>query len=133
MQELAYAFLIALETAMRQGEILGLVAARVHLSARYVELDKTKNGDARKVPLSSRAVTLLRVLVDAAGKRQNLFTLTSGSADTLFRKVRDRQKIDGLNFHDTRHEFSQHCKCFAKHSYYPVGGEPDRIGLMRCA
>ncbi|MGG6879605.1 UNVERIFIED_CONTAM: tyrosine-type recombinase/integrase, partial [Pseudomonas aeruginosa] len=62
------------------------------------------NGDARKVPLSSRAVTLLRVLVDAAGKRQNLFTLTSGSADTLFRKVRDRQKIDGLNFHDTRHE-----------------------------
>ncbi|HCJ7397436.1 TPA: site-specific integrase [Pseudomonas aeruginosa] len=104
MQELAYAFLIALETAMRQGEILGLVAARVHLSARYVELDKTKNGDARKVPLSSRAVTLFQVLVDAAGKRQNLFTLTSGSADTLFRKVRDRQKIDGLNFHDTRHE-----------------------------
>lgn len=95
MQELAYAFLIALETAMRQGEILGLVAARVHLSARYVELDKTKNGDARKVPLSSRAVTLLRVLVDAAGKRQNLFTLTSGSAVPSFGRCGTDRKSTG--------------------------------------
>ncbi|NPW19253.1 tyrosine-type recombinase/integrase [Pseudomonas aeruginosa] len=89
-----------LTEAQIQANIDGI--ARVF--SRYVELDKTKNGDARKVPLSSRAVTLFQVLVDAAGKRQNLFTLTSGSADTLFRKVRDRQKIDGLNFHDTRHE-----------------------------
>lgn len=104
LQELAYAFLIALETAMRQGEILGLSPGRVNLQARYVELTHTKNGDARKVPLSSRAVDLLRVMVDAAGDRQELFTLSSKSADVMFRRVRDRLKIDGLTFHDTRHE-----------------------------
>lgn len=104
LQELAYAFLIALETAMRQGEILGLSPGRVNLQARYVELTHTKNGDARKVPLSSRAVELLNVLVDAAGDRQELFTLSSKSADVMFRRVRDRVKIDGLTFHDTRHE-----------------------------
>ncbi len=104
MQELGYAFLIALETAMRQGEILGLSPGRVNLKGRYVELTHTKNGDARKVPLSSRAVELLQVMVEAAGDRQDLFTLSSKSADVLFRKVRDRQKISGLTFHDTRHE-----------------------------
>lgn len=104
LQELAYAFLIALETAMRQGEILGLSPGRVNLRARYVELTHTKNGDARKVPLSLRAVELMRRLVDAAGDRQELFTLSSKSADVMFRRVRDRVKIDGLTFHDTRHE-----------------------------
>lgn len=104
MQELAYAFLIALETAMRQGEILGLARGRVYLKARYVELSKTKNGDARKVPLSNRATALLKVLVEAAGDREEVFTISSGSADALFRKVRDRLEIDGLHFHDTRHE-----------------------------
>ncbi|MGU2502411.1 tyrosine-type recombinase/integrase, partial [Pseudomonas aeruginosa] len=49
-------------------------------------------------------VELLQVLVNAAGDREDLFTLSSKSADVLFRKVRDRQKIDGLTFHDTRHE-----------------------------
>lgn len=103
-QELAYVFLIALETAMRQGEILGLERARVHLRNRFVQLIETKNGDARRVPLSSRAVELLQVLLDAAGSRQELFTLSSKSADVLFRRMRDRVEIEGLNFHDTRHE-----------------------------
>ena len=102
-QELAYAFLLAIETAMRQGEILGLTKDRVHLDKRYVALDSTKNGDARSVPLSRRAVDLLRILVDAA-KGEEVFTVSSKSADMLFRKARDRTDIVDLRFHDTRHE-----------------------------
>lgn len=104
MQELAYAFLIALETAMRKSEILGLVRPRLHLKARYADLDETKNGDARKVPLSKKAADLLKMLLNAAGEREEIFTLSSGSADAMFRKVRDRLKIVDLHFHDTRHE-----------------------------
>lgn len=103
-QEVAYAFLIALETAMRQGEILGLTKPATRLADRYVRLDQTKNGDARNVPLSKRAVELLQILLDAAKGRDNLFTVTSGNADVLFRRVRDRLEIADLRFHDTRHE-----------------------------
>jgi len=106
MQEVAYAFLIALETAMRQGEILGLTQDRVFLAERYVRLLKTKNGDTRNVPLSKRAVQLLEILEKSANKRMDgkLFTVRSGSAVALFCKVRNRLGIENLHFHDTRHE-----------------------------
>ncbi|WP_244153366.1 site-specific integrase [Phytopseudomonas seleniipraecipitans] len=104
MQELAYAFLIALETAMRQGEILSLSKANTFLPQRYVRLDITKNGDSRNVPLSRRAAELIGVLVESAGASGDLFRLESGSADSMFRRVRDELKIDGFRFHDTRHE-----------------------------
>jgi len=106
MQEVAYAFLIALETAMRQGEILGLTKDTVFLAERYVRLFKTKNGDARNVPLSKRAVQLLSILENSAKIKADgkLFTVRSGSAVALFCKVRNRLGIENLHFHDTRHE-----------------------------
>ncbi len=104
MQELAYAFLIAIETAMRQGEILGITARWVNLPERFVRLPKTKNGTGRTVPISTRAAELLKPLYQGKGKGDLLFKLESGSADTLFRRVRDELGIDGLTFHDTRHE-----------------------------
>ncbi|MDT4841453.1 Phage integrase family protein [compost metagenome] len=103
-QELAYLFLLALETAMRQGELLSLGKADVRLRERYARLDMTKNGDARDVPLSRRAVELLGILVDAAGSRESIFQLKSASADAMFRRIRGQLEIEGLRFHDTRHE-----------------------------
>lgn len=104
LQELAYAFLIAIETAMRQGEILGMTAKWVKLPERFVRLPKTKNGSSRNVPLSKRAGELLEPLYRGKGPDDRLFRLESGSADTLFRRIRDELNIDGLTFHDTRHE-----------------------------
>ncbi|WP_240350585.1 tyrosine-type recombinase/integrase [Pseudomonas viridiflava] len=104
LQELAYAFLIAIETAMRQGEILGMTAKWVNLRERFVHLPKTKNGSTRNVPLSKRAGELLVPMLEGKGGSDRLFKLESASADTMFRKIRDELKIDGLTFHDTRHE-----------------------------
>ena len=104
LQELAYAFLIALETAMRQGEILGITAQWVNLPERFVRLPMTKNGSSRNVPLSIRAVGLLTPLYKGKGASDRLFRLESASADTMFRRVRDELGISGLTFHDTRHE-----------------------------
>lgn len=103
-QELAFAFLLALETAMRQGEILSLTQANTRLAQRFVRLGTTKNGDTRNVPLSLRAVELLKLLIKGAGKREELFRLQSASADTMFRKARNELQIVDLHFHDTRHE-----------------------------
>jgi len=98
--QVAVAMLLALETAMRAGEMLGLTWDRVNLPLSYVSLEKTKNGDCRDVPLSSRAVKLLQSLsgIDST----TVFTVSLASLDTLFRKARDRCEIDDLHFHDTR-------------------------------
>jgi integrase len=98
--QVAVALLLAFETAMRSGEIVGLTWNRVHLEARYVSLPETKNGDSRDVPLSLRAVELLKQMqgIDPV----QVFTVTDASRDALFRKARDTCKIDNLHFHDSR-------------------------------
>jgi len=105
-QEIAYAFLIALETAMRCGEILGLELKDIHIKEHYLALHITKNNDARNVPLSDKACELLTILITQAKaeNRSKIFTLTSASCDALFRKYRRKAGIDDLHFHDTRHE-----------------------------
>ena len=57
-----HAFLFAIETAMRAGEIAGLEWDRVDLDRRVARLMHTKNGRPRDVPLSTEAVRLLKVL-----------------------------------------------------------------------
>lgn len=101
-QEVAAAFLLAIETAMRQGEILGLSWDSVDLSRRVAHLPKTKNGSARDVPLSVRAIEILR-LTEGRGT-DRIFTVSSASADALFRKGKARAMVEGLHFHDTRRE-----------------------------
>lgn len=53
-------FLLALETAMRLSELMGLTWVNVDLKGRFVFLPTTKNGKPRKVPLSTTAVSILQ-------------------------------------------------------------------------
>ncbi len=92
----ALAFLFALETAMRSGEILGLHWADV--GALSVRLPVTKNGDTRHVPLSTRAREILALLP----RTDPVFGLESAQRDALFRKARKRAEIPNLHFHDAR-------------------------------
>lgn len=94
----AIAFLFAIETAMRAGEICGLTTENIKGSVAH--LAKTKNGDERAVPLSKRAIDLLKFLPEG----DTLFGVSASSLDALFRKARDRCEIKELHFHDTRHE-----------------------------
>ncbi len=102
--EIAIAFLFAIETAMRQGEIWGLTWGDVDLNARYCRLPDTKNGDPRNVPLSQRAVALLRLVRAFARPGPRVFHSSQASAGVLFRRAVELAGIDDLRFHDTRHE-----------------------------
>lgn len=102
-QRVAVAFLAAIETAMRSGELLGLTARTVDYERRVAYLPMTKNGNAREVPLSTRAVELLQKL-PAVEPGQPLFALSAASRDALFRKAKEKAGIADLTFHDTRHE-----------------------------
>lgn len=103
--QVAVMFLLAIETAMRAGEMSGLTWDRVDLKQRFVRLPKTKNGTARDVPLSRRAVDLLKRLMPPKGQHaEAVFSVKPGSRDALFRKARDAAGSDDLHFHDTRAE-----------------------------
>lgn len=95
MNRTGLAFLFALETAMRAGEIIGLKPEDI--GAKSVTLPRTKNGDIRAVPLSPRAREILALLPDG-------FRLDPATRDVLFRKARDRAEIKDLRFHDSRAE-----------------------------
>jgi len=98
-QVVASTFLLALKTGMRSSEIVGLTWDRVH--PVYVALPKTKNDDARDVPLSRSARRLLarmRGLDD-----EWVFPVSDQTRDTLFREARDRADLAGFTFHDARH------------------------------
>lgn len=99
-QQTAIAFLLAVETAMRSGEILSIGWDQVF--PKHVHLEKTKNGDERDVPLSPRARELLGYMkgVDPA----RVFTVASGNRDQLFRDARVRAGGAGFTFHDSRSE-----------------------------
>jgi integrase len=99
--EVAIAFLLALETAMRAGEMMTLAPGQVRYAERFVHLDKTKNGDSRDVPLSTEAIRLLKLLPAKGGR---MFSIDGRTLDALFRKARDRTDLVDLHFHDTRRE-----------------------------
>jgi integrase len=71
------------------------------VNGRVAHLPKTKNGYARNVPLSSRAIEILAQLPDG---ESTLFNVAGASLDALFRKAKARAIIEDLHFHDTRRE-----------------------------
>lgn len=103
-QRIALAFEFALETAMRSGEITGLVWGRV--KEKFVTLPETKNGDRRDIPLSMRAREILALLrpEKTPGESDSVFNLDPAIRDALWRKARDKTQIADLHFHDSRAE-----------------------------
>ncbi len=93
--------IVALETAMRRGELLGMTWADVHLDRAIVRLPLTKNGTSRWVPLSSRAVAALRSLDASAGERP--FPIAHAALSKMFDRLCTRTGLPDFRFHDLRH------------------------------
>ena len=93
--------LLALETAMRRGELLALRWENVNLRAQTALLPMTKNGTARVVPLSKKAVLILNTLPKA--ENGVVFPISYMTLNNCFTHARDRAGIKNLRFHDLRH------------------------------
>lgn len=101
-QDLYSIVVIALETAMRQGEILKLHWEHVNLKSRIVHLPETKNGSKRDVPLSIKARdALVRLGVKSSGR---VFGYTNHGLKSTWRFMLQKLGIKDLHFHDLRHE-----------------------------
>lgn len=92
---------LALETGMRRGELLALRWENIDLKATAF-LEITKNGDSRTVPLSKKAVSILRT----AGKSEKgvVFPTTPEAVKKAWKRACAQAKIADLHFHDLRHE-----------------------------
>lgn len=100
--EIAVAFLFAIETAMRQGEIWSLRWSEVYLDRKFLTVMDSKNGDKRDVPLSTKAVQLLMLLNPQADGK--VFITNQKSSAAIFRRAVKLAEIENMTFHDARHE-----------------------------
>jgi integrase len=98
-------FELEIETGMRIGEMVLIKPHNLHLDEHWVHLPKTKNGDARDVPLSPRAAEILELMMARPGAAtKGPFPVKKSSLDTEWRKILKKLEIEDLHFHDGRHE-----------------------------
>lgn len=96
--------ILAIETGMRRGEIAGLTWDQIDVHSHIIRLDVTKNGDSRVVPLSVAAELAIRKFPrPLQGGRLTTFHDSNGLGDA-FERACQRAGIEGLTFHDLRHE-----------------------------
>lgn len=110
----------AIETGMRQGELLKIQYFDLDLKNRYIYLPHTKSGDPRDVPLSPAAIDIFKQLNAKTDDKSNyVFTIKQDDLIRDFKKAcangriifeketgrnpHPRFLID-LKFHDLRHE-----------------------------
>ncbi|OCX67654.1 hypothetical protein A6M27_10665 [Acidithiobacillus thiooxidans] len=92
--------LFALETGMRRGEIQKLLWKDVDFTKCTAQLLDTKNGEDRLIPLSSRAIAVLKKLP----RNINGKVFPGTDISHSFAAACKRVEIKDLRFHDLRHE-----------------------------
>jgi integrase len=101
--------ILALSTGMRYSELMGLKWQDVNLNDGYLILQKTKNGDRRRVPLAGHGLDLLRS--HAKVRRLDTDLLFPSPVDkskpinlrSAFESALKRAKITDFKWHDLRH------------------------------
>lgn len=141
----------AVETAMRQGEILALEWQYVDLEKRTAHLPDTKNGTSRTVPLSSAAVALIQPAGNVQRLRKGkVFPTTASAIKQSFSRAVARGRrlyladcedtgaepeqgfLEALTFHDLRHEAtSRLAEKLQMHELMRVTGHKDTRMLAR--
>lgn len=123
---------VAVQSAVRRGELVGLCWEHVHLDgdAPHLHLPMTKNGESRNVPLLPEVVEAIqwwrRVVITESGveaaRQGRVFRIRADAVTRAFSRARDRAREDyeqacreagmptdanflrDLTFHDARHE-----------------------------
>jgi integrase len=94
--------IIALETAMRRSEIVSVKWDNINFNKRTLFIPVTKNGEAREIPLSTTAISLLKSLQH--GSDEQVFNITAHAITIAFGRACKRANLSNLHFHDLRHE-----------------------------
>lgn len=135
--------IVAIETAMRRGEILSLRWENIDLAKRVAHLPITNNGTSRDVPLSLRAVQTLQSLPRSI--TGSVFPISANALKLAFKrglgrarrwyeqqeKNPDSKMFANLRLHDLRHEAtSRLAGVFEAHELAKVTGHRDLRMLL---
>ena len=99
-----WALLLAVETAMRIGELCLPLVSDFHSAKKYVHLRKTKNGDERNVPLSINALRYFEHLCQGRDGVEKIFPINANTMGEYVLDIRNKCGLEHLHFHDARHE-----------------------------
>ena len=94
----------AIETAMRRGEIAAMRWEHLDRQARVLLIPETKTGTPREVPLSRAAMAILDEKSTVGNTGGPVWSLRADSISQAFKRVCKAAGIEGLTFHDLRHE-----------------------------
>jgi integrase len=99
---------LAIETGMRQSEILALLWGDVDQKRGIATVLESKNDDeveqGRLVPLSPRAIKILKVLSQSNENHNSVIPLQRMTLYHAFHAAVVRAEIMDFTFHDLRHE-----------------------------
>jgi integrase len=92
---------LALETAMRRGELVNIQSSDINWKKSTLTIPKTKSGVPRVVPLSPRALSILE---SQNVEKERVIDLTATRASQKFAAACKKAGIVDFRLHDLRHE-----------------------------
>ena len=107
--ELKRLIILALETGMRRGEILNIKKSHIDFVRQTLLIPLTKTDTPRTIPLSSRAIEVIRAQLRGSQnvipiEETTLFSYKPDSVTRAFIRLCKRLGLKNLRFHDLRHE-----------------------------
>ena len=123
---------LAIETAMRQRELLALTWADINLPKRQAQPRDTKTSEPRDVPLTDRAIEILTGMTRELENSALLFPIKQDEVIRTFSNACKTAGIENLKFHDLRHEATcRICDRLPMHEAMRVTGYKTPSMLMR--
>ena len=106
------AIIIAVETAVRRGELLNIRKTHINFDKQTLHIPETKTDTPRTIPLSTRAIKALRDQIKSISdanvvqmeRDSKLFSMSSPMFRHEIHKYRVKLDMEDWRFHDLRHE-----------------------------
>ncbi|SFM53965.1 site-specific integrase [Methylobacterium pseudosasicola] len=94
---------LAIETAMRKGELLNAKWTDVDFSQSTLHIPKTKNEYPRTIPLTPKAINIIKSIV-RTDNNNNIITVNYFTLNSWWVELLKAAGIRNLRWHDLRHE-----------------------------
>ena len=106
------AIIIAVETAIRRGELLNIRKSHINFDKQTLHIPETKTDTPRTIPLSTRAIKALKDQIKSISdanvvqmeRDPKLFSMSAPMFRHEIHKYRVKLDMEDWRFHDLRHE-----------------------------